>query len=114
MSPAEYETVELHAVAQVLVEVLVGVPVDVMEGDVEAVAEADVEAMADADAEADVDAEVDADADADAVDVDPPDPPYGSAITVTVRSCTPQLLAWLPGSHTSTVSFWIQVPMSAA
>jgi hypothetical protein len=43
-----------------------------------------------------------------------PGPPNGFAMTVIVRSCTPQPLAWLPGSHTSTVSFWIQVPMSMA
>jgi hypothetical protein len=48
-------------------------------------------------------------------EADPVDPlTYGSAITVIVRSCTPQPFAWEPGSHTSTVSFWIHVPMSAA
>jgi hypothetical protein len=41
-------------------------------------------------------------------------PPNGFAITVIVRVCTPQPFAWSPGSQTSTVSFWIQVPMSMA
>jgi len=44
----------------------------------------------------------------------PEPPPEGSAMIVTVRLCTPQPFACEPGNHTSTVSFWIQVPMSPA
>jgi hypothetical protein len=40
--------------------------------------------------------------------------PYGLAMIVIVRDCTPQPFACDPGSHTSTVWFWIQVPMSPA
>ncbi len=41
-------------------------------------------------------------------------PPNGLAMMVTVRCWTPQPSACVPGSQTSTVSFWIHVPMSAA
>ena len=64
-------------------------------------------------AEGDAPAEALADADADGVPLGGV-PPYGFAITVSVLFCTPQPFAWVPGSHTSTVSFWIQVPMSIA
>jgi hypothetical protein len=81
------------------------------EGVGEALGEGDL--LGDELGEAEGEAPAEADADAEGV---PPGgvPPYGFAITVSVRFCTPQPFAWVPGSHTSTVSFWIQVPMSIA
>ena len=71
------------------------------------VLEGDGEGDAEGEAEWDGEGEGEGEGEDDGVPVEPL--VYGSAMIVMVRSCTPQASAWVPGSQTSTVSFWIHV-----